>query len=140
MKRLVYSYLSNVNIENTNWQDLIIELVSVFNLPKSHIKYLTRNYLIETIGYDEANKFIRARIVHLQYSVQDVVLPVVRRIVSRTIASELVSVQPMEMPNVQSLYFNYVYKETKLTFKQKIIARIKKLFYLCKKYCYVKKI
>ena len=143
MKRLVYSYLANVNIENTNWKDLIIELVSVFDLPKSHVKYLVRIYLNYLYDKKIVTEFIcskpKADNTDVHYA--NHLLPILTRVRARTIAMDLVSVQALSTPRISLHYFDYMSKpEPKLNLFQKLIGRLKKLIIFVKIWGYDKKI
>lgn len=59
MTKLIYNYLSTIDIKDTNWNDLIIELVSIFNLPRNHVKYITKKFLSDKLSLKEVKKFIR---------------------------------------------------------------------------------
>jgi len=120
MKKLIHKYLSdNYHVDNNYilltsseykmrvTSDMLAQHVGViFNLTKKQLKWYVKSWLANVNPRFKLNDYWATP---KAISWKNIKFPKIRRVYPRTIASDLVSVQPMEGPTGQLFYMDFVY-------------------------------
>ncbi len=114
MKRVIHNYLSNIffidgnnicRIEKNNILSsnaLVEELGAVFGMTKKQLKWYVKSWIRKQSKSFSFNRYWTPPIFSSFF-------PLVKRLAAQTIATDLVSVQPLAAPSGQLMYLDYAY-------------------------------